>query len=213
MGAPGWTWGVITIVQAKIRYEEGSYEGEVNQGKVPEGAGVFSYWGDDEHGRMSYDGDWSNKAAHGYGVMRWQNGDRYEGDWVEGMRQGRGKYTCKASGGQYEGDYRGDKKEGTGRYVWSNGDWYQGEWAAGCRHGAGTYVWKEKNEKYEGDWKEGIKEGNGKFTYANGDVFTGPYVGGNRHGAGQLVKSDGEERTENYKEGKLVNFTVTKPAE
>lgn len=41
----------------------------------------------------------------------------------------------------------------------------------------------------------------------------GPYVGGNRHGAGQLVKSDGEERTENYKEGKLVNFTVTKSAE
>ena len=42
---------------------------------------------------------------------------RYEGDWVEGMRQGRGKYTCKASGGQYEGEYRGDKKEGTGRCV------------------------------------------------------------------------------------------------
>ena len=33
------------------------------------------------------------------------------------MRQGRGKYTCKASGGQYEGDYHGDKKEGTGRCV------------------------------------------------------------------------------------------------
>ena len=44
--------------------------------KVPEGAGVFSYRGDDEHGRMCYDGDWSNKAAHGYGVMKWQNGDR-----------------------------------------------------------------------------------------------------------------------------------------
>ena len=41
----------------------------------------------------------------------------------------------------------------------------------------------------------------------------GPYVGGNRHGSGQLVKSDGEERNENYKEGKLVNFTVTKSAE
>merc|ERR1711894_301578 len=66
---------------------------------------------------------------------------------------------------------------------------------------------------YEGDWKEGIKEGSGKFTYANGDVFTGPYVGGNRHGSGQLVKSDGEERNENYKEGKLVNFTVAKSAE
>ena len=91
------------MVQAKIRYEEGSYEGEVNQAKVPEGAGVFSYRGDDDHGRMTYDGDWKNKAAHGYGVMKWQNGDRsedliviciskckfyfrYEGDWVEGLR-------------------------------------------------------------------------------------------------------------------------------
>merc|ERR1712038_673569 len=166
--------GVITMVQAKIRYEEGSYEGEVNQGKVPEGAGVFSYRGDDEHGRMSYDGDWKNKAAHGYGVMRWQNGDRYD---------------------------------------WNNGDWYQGQWKSGLRHGQGLYVWKEKNEKYEGSWVEGVKDGAGKFSYANGDVFTGPYVGGNRHGQGQLVKADGEERNENYKEGKLVNFTVTKPAE
>ena len=37
-------------------------QGEVSAGKLPEGAGVFSYRGDDEHGRMSYDGDWSNKA-------------------------------------------------------------------------------------------------------------------------------------------------------
>ena len=27
-------------------------------------------------------------------------------------RQGRGKYTCKASGGKYEGEYRDDKKVG-----------------------------------------------------------------------------------------------------
>ena len=51
-------------------------QGEVNASKIPEGAGVFSYRGDDEHGRMCYDGDWANKAAHGYGVMKWQNGDR-----------------------------------------------------------------------------------------------------------------------------------------
>merc|ERR1711992_316239 len=124
---------------------------------------------------MTYDGDWKNKAAHGYGVMKWQNGDRYEGDWVEGLRQGKGMYTCKASGGKYEG---------------SNGDWYEGQWKSGLRHGQGLYVWKEKNEnseeieeigRYEGSWEEGIKAGMGKFTYANGDVFTGPYVGGNRH--------------------------------
>ena len=31
------------MVVAKIRYEEGSYEGDVNEGKVPEGKGVFEY--------------------------------------------------------------------------------------------------------------------------------------------------------------------------
>jgi len=210
------------MVQVKLRYEEGSYEGEVNGDKIPEGHGVFDYRGDDEHGRMCYDGEWKNKAAHGYGVMKWQNGDRYEGDWIDGIRQGKGCYTSKSSGNKYDGEYNNDKKEGSGKYIWSNGDWYDGAWSGGLRHGQGVYVWKEKNEnseeieeigRYEGDWKDGIKEGNGKFTYANGDVFTGPYVGGNRHGAGQLVKSNGEERTENYKEGKLVNFTVTKEAE
>jgi len=203
---------LVKMVQTKLRFEEGSYEGEVNESKIPEGPGVFNYRGDDEHGRMCYDGDWKNKAAHGYGSMKWQNGDRYEGDWVDGVRQGKGKYVSKSSGGVYDGEYRNDKKDGSGKYVWSNGDWYEGEWKQGLRHGQGVYVWKDKNEKYDGEWKDGIKEGSGKFIYANGDIFTGPYVSGNRHGSGQLVKSDGEERSENYKEGKLVNFTVTKNA-
>jgi len=200
----------VTMVQARIRYEEGSYTGEVNSSKVPEGAGVFEYRGDDEDGRLMYDGEWKNKAAHGYGVMRWQNGDRYEGDWSDGLRQGKGKYTSKSTGGKYDGEYNNDLKEGSGKYTFSNGDWYDGEWKSGVRHGHGVYVWKDKNEKYEGSWEAGLKEGEGKFTYASGDVFTGPYVAGNRHGMGELVKADGEVRSENYKEGKLVNFTITK---
>ena len=65
-----------TSLQLAIMIQSLVFQGEVNASKVPEGAGVFSYRGDDEHGRMVYDGDWSNKAAHGYGVMKWQNGDR-----------------------------------------------------------------------------------------------------------------------------------------
>ena len=66
------------MVQGKLRFEEGSYEGEVGSGKLPEGAGVFNYRGDDEDGRLCYDGEWKNKAAEGYGVMKWQNGDRWD---------------------------------------------------------------------------------------------------------------------------------------
>merc|ERR1711953_1388810 len=127
------------MVAARIRYEEGSYEGEVNEAKNPEGQGTFEYRGDDESARLMYDGGWKDKAADGYGVMKWQNGDRYSGAW-----------------------------------------------------------------------EEGVKQGQGKFTYHNGDVFTGPYVAGNRHGAGELVKADGEVRSEEYKEGKLIKFTITK---
>ena len=39
--------------------------------------GTFEYRGDDEDARLVYDGEWKDKAAQGYGVMKWQNGDRY----------------------------------------------------------------------------------------------------------------------------------------
>eukprot|EP00088_Acartia_fossae_P007055 TRINITY_DN1327_c0_g1_i1.p1 TRINITY_DN1327_c0_g1~~TRINITY_DN1327_c0_g1_i1.p1 ORF type:complete len:203 (-),score=48.00 TRINITY_DN1327_c0_g1_i1:333-941(-) len=196
------------MVVLKIRFEEGSYEGECGDTKIPNGEGTFEFRGDDSNGRLIYEGCWKNKAADGYGKMKWINGDRYEGEWLNGLREGKGAYFSKASGCSYDGQYKNDLKEGTGKYVFSNGDYYDGQWKAGLRNGKGLYVWKEQNEKYEGDWIKGLKEGTGKFTYPNGDVFTGPYVNGNRHGKGELVKKDGEIRSENYKEGKLVSFNV-----
>merc|ERR1712072_81719 len=114
------------MVAARMRYEEGSYEGDVNEAKNPEGQGTFEYRGDDEAARLMYDGGWKDKAAEGYGVMKWQNGDRYEGDWVGGLREGKGKYVAKRAGGKYEGEYKNDLKHGKGKYTWSNGDWYEG---------------------------------------------------------------------------------------
>ena len=64
--------------------------------------------------------------------------------------------------------------------------------------------------RYEGQWVDGIKQGAGKYTFGSGDVFTGNYENNVRHGEGKLVKVDGEERTENWKEGKLINFNITK---
>lgn len=202
------------VQTAKIRYEEGGYEGEINDQKNPEGQGTFEYRGDDDDGRLLYDGAWVNKKAEGFGVMRWQNGDRYEGEWKDGMRHGQGSYSCKSTGGKYEGLYEKDQKSGKGKYTYSNGDWYEGDWLEGLREGDGVYTWMEskekKEERYEGNWEKGVKCGTGSFTYENGDVFTGPYKENNRQGKGQLVKTDGEIRDETYREGKLINFNVTK---
>lgn len=77
-----------------------------------------------------------------------------------------------------------------------------------------TYLYISKQpfflHRYEGEWVEGIKQGNGTYTFGSGDVFTGTYENNVRHGDGKLVKMDGEERTENWKEGKLIKFDITK---
>ena len=56
-------------------------------------------------------------------VRKYPNGDKYEGDWKDGMRNGFGKiaehiigtYTI-ASGGRYEGQWDDDMTSGRGRF-------------------------------------------------------------------------------------------------
>merc|ERR1711994_1023373 len=69
--------------------------------------------------------------------MRWQNGDRYEGDLKDGFRHGHGVYQCKSTGGKYTGNYENDLKSGDGTYKYSNGDSFEGQWSEGLRHGHG----------------------------------------------------------------------------
>jgi hypothetical protein len=53
-------------------------------------------------------------------VYKWKNGSIYEGDFVKGKRQGKGKF--KSVGGDlFEGEYFDDLKEGWGRFTWANG--------------------------------------------------------------------------------------------
>jgi hypothetical protein len=38
-----------------------------------------------------YEGDWKNDMREGTGVLEFINGDKYEGDWENDKRNGRGK--------------------------------------------------------------------------------------------------------------------------
>jgi len=48
-----------------------------------------------------YEGAWRNGMMHGHGVMHDQKGF-YDGEWVFGMRKGRGKLVYK-DGSVYDG--------------------------------------------------------------------------------------------------------------
>ena len=80
-----------------LKFKEGRYEGEVNAAGDPEGEGSLEYPGNDEFLRQIYEGQFVSKKAHGKGTMRWNQGDKYEGEWKEGLRHGKGEYWSKVS--------------------------------------------------------------------------------------------------------------------
>ena len=50
--------------------------------------------------------------------MFWANGDRYEGDFVDDKRTGRGAFIW-ANGDRYEGEFIDDHRLHTGRYIFN----------------------------------------------------------------------------------------------
>jgi len=70
----------------------------------------------------------------------WPNGDRYEGEWVDGKKHGRGKMT-RVNGDWYEGEWHGGYVDGEGK-AQINDKMYEGIWAHGClRSGEQQAAW------------------------------------------------------------------------
>jgi hypothetical protein len=67
------------------------------------------------------------KTASIYGIYRYPYRHIYEGEWLDGKKNGQGKYTC--TGDFYEGGYIDDKRNGQGKYMFASGDVYEG----GCK--------------------------------------------------------------------------------
>ena len=61
-----------------------------------------------------------------FGIHIYRNGDRYEGDLVEGKKNGKGTYFYK-NGDRYVGDWINDNQTGKGTYYWSQDEKYEGK--------------------------------------------------------------------------------------
>ena len=157
----------------------------------------------DEDGEV-YEGDVVEGAREGVGICLFPNGLLYQGQWLQGKEHGTGKLMTHGRKVIYEGEWSEGKMNGKGRYVFPSGGVYEGDWRENMRHGQGTYL-LPGGARYEGDWKEDLRWGFGAFTWADGSVYEGEWVRGVRQGKGTLKCTEFEyvgQWTGNKMEGK-----------
>lgn len=112
--------------------------------------------------------------------MQFEDGRRYEGQWLGEARHGRGKEESKFGDFVYEGDFKNDRYDGQGIMSWANG------------------------AKYMGQFLNNEKHGMGKEHYGQGDKFIGEYQNGTMNGRGQYIKEDGTSIKGVWNNGQLV---------
>jgi antitoxin component YwqK of YwqJK toxin-antitoxin module len=112
----------------------------------------------------------SGDCKNGFGVYKWSDGDKYEGDWKNGKFEGKGKYYY-SNGSTFEGKYKLGKKHGEGVFIKKNGDEYEGLWQHGKRVVKTNTILKQW---LPGKWKgkgyqDGGKTWNVVLNYVNKD--------------------------------------------
>lgn len=90
---------------------------------------------------------------NGKGRFIFDNGDRYIGEFKNGLPHGRGSYFNK-DGSNYKGPFVNGKRQGYGTFTWTNGDQYIGEYKNNMRDGEGTYT-NANGKQQKGIWKDG----------------------------------------------------------
>ncbi|XP_032381753.1 ankyrin repeat and MYND domain-containing protein 1 isoform X2 [Etheostoma spectabile] len=116
---------------------------------------------DDHRGPQS-----GEERLKGLGVQEWPDGSRYEGEYVNGFKHGRGKYT------------------------WKNGEFYEGSFYKDYRHGDGLYCWPT-GHKFTGKFYLNRQEGYGQQLFPDGAIFQGLYHADQRFGPGVVSYPDG----------------------
>ncbi|GAX09721.1 hypothetical protein FisN_19Lh191 [Fistulifera solaris] len=143
-----------------------------------------------------YDGSFnSNGERHGLGKMTWTNGDVYEGNFENNLRNGKGTMVFAAhpgdkSIGKYDGCWKNDMMHGRGFRRYTNGDKYDGEFCLGKRHGEGRFTYAN-GDMFWGWFEDNDIHGFGRYYYASGQRYEGEFFRGERCGVGKLQGKDG----------------------
>lgn len=73
------------------------------------------------------------------------------------MMQGFGVYQWR-DGRRYEGEYHQNKKHGKGNYIYSDGSLFEGAWKNGQQHGLGFLTDGSTGQRRKGEWVNGDRK-------------------------------------------------------
>ncbi|MBQ9637635.1 MAG: hypothetical protein IJV36_07085 [Prevotella sp.] len=143
-----------------------------------------------------YEGEIVDGKPHGKGTMYFASSDAnkrrsYEGNWANGLMEGNGTMTWQ-NDSKYVGDWSNNQQNGTGVLYYSNGRRYEGNFRNGVKHGQGTFIWTN-GEKYIGNWDDDKIEGYGIYYYADGSRYEGNWTSGVINGKGTMYYSPNDE--------------------
>lgn len=147
-----------------------------------------------------YEGEFKDGLLDGWGIYYYRNGDKYEGEFKNDMKSDKGTFTY-INGDKYIGEFKNDMKDGRGSFMFQNGDRYVGEFGNDMINGKGTRLYQNGN-KYAGNFKNSLKHGNGVFSFFNGDRYEGEFKNDDRNGHGTYIFVDGAKYIGDFKDGR-----------
>ena len=213
------------LIEASGQKYEGTW---INEKK--DGRGIETYPDKDQQGRLSYDGEWKDDLKDGLGVQLWKNGDKYEGQWTNGIRS-KGIMVFKDRS-KYDGELLNGKKHGFGtQYDKKGAILYQGQWDEDVFIGAhestisdenGTYTGQVDNQKkngkgimkyskrkdglvkFEGEWKND-KTIQGTYFFEGGATISGIFTDSYKSGKGKITQNNGDTFEGSWENLELTN--------
>ena len=152
----------------------------------------------------------SGNCVNGQGKY-WSSDETYEGDWVNGKYDGKGKLTVKTFDQIFEGDFVKGQFTGKGIHkIDVFGYTYEGNFVNGKLSGKGKLIMKDV-KTYEGDWVNGELEGQVTEKSETGDYYIGEYKSFKRNGYGkEYTKSTDTIREGTWKDDVFVGSNAVK---
>ena len=95
----------------------------------------------------------AGQPLDGWGSMLYANGNRYDGEYRDGTRNGCGTFTF-SNGRRYVGEFSNDLFSGRGVWMLENGDRYIGDFEFNKCNGEGVFIFVDGTSK-SGIWQQG----------------------------------------------------------